>query len=219
MSSLKWLSSLGVSIDRAVTRHVEAALSEPTPPGNVAAESRADLPRRTPGATISPAYLADLDEPIPYVPVSMGIDEYECPEAGCDFHVYAVGPDAAPGYLDDMRQEIDEHRRGHEDDRTAAEAIAPVSAPVISSPQAGVAALRFSHPAPLIPSGGAVPKTNPAPSDVPSLVRLDLREASARLDEAEETAMAALKTMPSRLPDAVRNLRAAIADYRAAVAR
>lgn len=127
------------------------------------------LPHRTPGTTISPAFLAELDEPIPYLqPLYDGVTEYECREQGCDFEIHAVGPDAAPAYIDEMRDEIDAHERKHigarvgwiDDDGT--EALAPVSLPIASVPgfvrhtnepcdlrprfssQAGVAAHRYS---------------------------------------------------------------------------
>jgi hypothetical protein len=70
------------------------------------------LPQRIPGATLTPEYQAELDEPIPYV-LYDGVTAYECREQGCDFQIYAVGPNAAPAYIDEMRDEIDEHERKH----------------------------------------------------------------------------------------------------------
>jgi len=158
--------------------HIDAALADdPKAAEQAAAEARTsganDLPRRIPGTTISPAFLAELDEPIPYLkpqPLYDGVTEYECREQGCDFEIHAVGPEAAPAYIDEMRDEIDAHERKHigarvgwiDDDGTEAEALAPVSLPITSVPgfvrhtnepcdlrprfssQAGAAAHRYS---------------------------------------------------------------------------
>ena len=122
-----------------------------------------DLPRRTPGATISPEFLAELDEPIPYVP--------------CDL------------------------------------------VPQFSS-QAGVAAhqyspTRFGAP---IPSGGAVTKPNPAPSDdtTPSLVRLDQADAAQRLAAAAATLLGRWNGIytDTGVIEARNDLRQALADFR-----
>jgi hypothetical protein len=63
MSSLKWLSGL----------------SMPEPPGNTSRLDDLDrptpLPQRVRGATLTPEYLAELDEPVPYVPVDLIEDD------------------------------------------------------------------------------------------------------------------------------------------------
>jgi len=72
-----------------------------------------DLPQRIRGATLTPSYVDAEAEP-------STVDEYTCPEPGCDFHIAADGP-VDIDEPDPFQEEVDEHRRSHESDPRDAE--------------------------------------------------------------------------------------------------
>jgi hypothetical protein len=63
----------------------------PEPPGNSSALDDLDrptpLPQRVRGATLTPEYLAELDEPVPYVPVDLA--PVSSSQAGVAAHQYS----------------------------------------------------------------------------------------------------------------------------------
>jgi len=113
-----------------------------------------------------------------------GVDEYRCPEPGCDYHVFAAGP-LDPDEPDYFTEGIEEHERGHEHDDEPVGALTGEPSTVAPLPpmRAGFR--------PALADAVSAARLALAPSSTPALVQLDWEEdVQAKLVAVGEAARA-----------------------------